>query len=169
MEILGQFGVQPLLLLAQVINFLILFFVLRKFLYAPILKILAERRERIAKGLEQARESEVILAQAKKTREQEIHQAHQEAQSIIKQATDTASSIVQEAQDKTKAEVKAMMVAFQQELAREKEQVWTDVKTRVAELVVLSLEKVTGQTLTKATQKETIKRAVRELHEQQTA
>jgi len=43
MDILNQFGIKPVLLAAQVVNFLALLFILKKFLYQPILKVLKTR------------------------------------------------------------------------------------------------------------------------------
>jgi F-type H+-transporting ATPase subunit b len=62
MDILHEFGVQPILLLAQIVNFAILFFLLRKFLYGPLLKILEQRRNTIKESLKNAEKIEKQLA-----------------------------------------------------------------------------------------------------------
>jgi len=51
MEILKEFGIQPTLLLAQIVNFLIILFVLKKFFYKPIIKVLDARKKRIEVSL----------------------------------------------------------------------------------------------------------------------
>src|SRR3989338_11698691 len=61
MEILNQFGVNPILLLAQVVNFLILLLILKKFLYKPILKVLEERKKKIEESLKNTEEIEKKL------------------------------------------------------------------------------------------------------------
>ena len=50
MELLGNLGINGKLFMAQLINFAILFFILRKFAYQPILKVLDERKDKIDKG-----------------------------------------------------------------------------------------------------------------------
>ena len=53
-KILSDFGVQPILLLAQIVNFLILLILLKKFLYKPILQVLEKRKETIDEATKQA-------------------------------------------------------------------------------------------------------------------
>ena len=57
MEIIKNFGVEPVLLVAQIINFLIILFILKKFLYKPVLDTLKKREDSIKEGLKQAEES----------------------------------------------------------------------------------------------------------------
>ena len=47
MEIIKQFGINPILLAAQVVNFIVLLFIFKKLLYKPILKVLDERKKKI--------------------------------------------------------------------------------------------------------------------------
>ena len=61
MDILNQFGISPVLLTAQVVNFLVLLFILKKLLYGPLLKVLAERRKKIEDSLKNAEEIELRL------------------------------------------------------------------------------------------------------------
>ena len=69
MDILSQFGVKPILLAAQVVNFLILLFILKKFLYGPILKVLSERRKKIEDSLKNVEEIEKRYNEMKEIRE----------------------------------------------------------------------------------------------------
>jgi F0F1-type ATP synthase membrane subunit b/b' len=54
METLGQFGLKPILFVAQVVNFLIIAWVLNRFLIRPLMANMKARREKIAQGLEDA-------------------------------------------------------------------------------------------------------------------
>ena len=69
MDILNQFGVQPILLAAQVVNFLILLFILKKFLYGPILKVLDSRKKTIEQSLKNAEEIERRLLETTEEKE----------------------------------------------------------------------------------------------------
>ena len=66
MEILKNFGFEPVFFIAQIVNFLILFFVFKRFLYKPILKLLKERAREITKGLEDADNAKKTLEDAEK-------------------------------------------------------------------------------------------------------
>src|SRR5437870_10658982 len=57
MEILKNFGFEPILFIAQIVNFVIIYLILKKFLYKPVLKLLKDRKQTIAGGLKQAEES----------------------------------------------------------------------------------------------------------------
>ncbi len=78
-----QLGIEPNLLLAQIVNFLIIFFVLSKLLYKPILGMLEKRKKEIAEGLsltEKMREEEEKLNARK---EKILEEARHEARGIV--------------------------------------------------------------------------------------
>ena len=61
MNIFQNFGVNPILLLAQIVNFLIILYVLKRFMYKPVLNILKNREDEIKKGIEDAQIAEEKL------------------------------------------------------------------------------------------------------------
>ncbi len=72
MEILNNFGFEPILFVAQIVNFVIIYLLLKKFLYKPVLKLLKERRDIITKGLKQAEESARLLEETVQKEEKDI-------------------------------------------------------------------------------------------------
>ena len=66
MEFLKEFGIQPTLLIAQIVNFLIILFILKKFFYKPIIKLLDDRKKKIEESLKNA---ELIEERLKQTEE----------------------------------------------------------------------------------------------------
>lgn len=83
MEILSKFGFEPVLFAAQIVNFLILAFVFKRFLYKPILKVLKERQGKIEKGLLDAEEAQIKLAAAEEKKDAIIKAASIEAEHIL--------------------------------------------------------------------------------------
>ena len=108
MEILNQFGVQPILLAAQVVNFFILLFLLKKFLYGPILKVLNERKKRIEDSLKNAEEIEKRLQETNEKIDQMLAKASKEGQEVIDEATAQANLIIEDS--KTRAEAAAQKI-----------------------------------------------------------
>src|SRR3989344_6794797 len=123
MEILKQFGIDPLLLAAQVVNFLILLFILKKFLYKPVLKVLDERKVRIETSLKNAEEIEKRLILTEEEKEKILAKASIEAQKMLDQtkkeievlreemmqnAKDQADDVVKKGQEFAKNEVEKM-------------------------------------------------------------
>ena len=89
-QLFTQFGVDWQLLLAQVINFAILVFLLQRFAYKPVMNMLAERRRKIAEGLSASEESKRKLAEASEMQKQILLRAEEEALGVVNAAEDVA-------------------------------------------------------------------------------
>jgi F-type H+-transporting ATPase subunit b len=146
MDALNSLGIDWKLLLAQIINFLILFLILRKFLFAPIVKMLGERKDKIAKGLKDAQSAQERLDEASAEAKKVVSKAMHEAQTIIasakKEAEDQKNKIIAEAQEKA---TKTIQEAKERAKAEEDKLV-AHSKSRLGELVVVALEKILGTT-----------------------
>lgn len=91
MELLfHELGINGYTLLAQIVNFLILLFVLRKFLYNPLLKFMEKRKYIIEDGLENAKKAEIELKEIHKIKQNTINQAEKEADIIIERSKKSA-------------------------------------------------------------------------------
>ena len=92
-------------LLVQILNFTLLFLIIRAFVVKPIMKMMQQRRETLEQGLEDAQ----IASKARENAEQEaqtiITQAQQKASRIIQEATERAEVVGQEIQMKAKEEI----------------------------------------------------------------
>jgi F-type H+-transporting ATPase subunit b len=101
-ELLATFGVNWKLLLIQAINFGALLAILTYFLYKPVLKIIDERREKIAEGVRTAEAAARRLAEAKEEGESIVGSAAREAESLVAasrgRAEERAEDIVQTAE-----------------------------------------------------------------------
>jgi len=157
MDFLKDFGVQPMLLAAQVVNFLILLFILKKLLYGPILKVLAERKKKIEDSLKNAEEIEKRLLQTEEEKEKVLEKASllDEAKKEIEimkeegkaQAESLAAQIIQKGEVEARAQAEALRV---------------EVMGRVADIVGIGMEKVTGKIIDKK-QKEIIEKSMRNI------
>lgn len=163
MNFLSDFGVQPILLLAQIVNFAILLLILKKFLYKPLLKMLEERKKTIADSLQNAEEIEKRLAQVTTEREEQLKKASKEAEAIIKDATASANQIITEAHDKASSDIEEMVAKAHQSIELDKEKMRQEIRAELAGLVVSGLEKVTGKVLSEKDQKEMVHRSIKEL------
>src|SRR3989344_1626514 len=85
-EIIKAFGIDWRLLTIQLINFGLLMFLLYRFLYKPILKLLDERKNKIAKGVHDAEAAERTLGEIERERSVKIVQAEKEADTLIEHA-----------------------------------------------------------------------------------
>ncbi len=142
MEALESLGIDWKLLLSQIVNFLILLFILKKFLYGPIVRMLSDRRERVAKSMEDCKAAEEKLANAevesKKILDKAVDEADKIAKAAKKSAQDEASKILSDASQK------AQKISQNAKLAaeREKDQIVAKAKKNLAELVTIATEKI---------------------------
>lgn len=160
MEMLQTFGINPLLLLAQIVNFLILLLLLKKFMYKPILKVLDERREKIAESIKNAEKIELQLQKTEADREKKLEDASKEADKLLKEATKSAQDIISDAELKASLRVDEMMKEGKEVLKNERQKIEQEIKAEISDLVVLSLEKVLNQVIKDKAQKELIKKTV---------
>lgn len=162
-EIVNQFGIQPIFLAAQVVNFLLLLFILKKILYKPLLKVLDERRQKIAESLKNAEEIENKLAKTEEDREKKLEVATKEAKKIIEEATKNAGTILEEAHTKAANDIAEMIQSAQNQIRSDREKMQQEIREELAELVIVSLEKITGKALNSKDQKTLIDKTIKEL------
>lgn len=163
MEIFEQFGINGWLLAAQVVNFLILLFILKKFFYKPLLKVLDERKQKIAQSMKNAEEIEKTLAKTEEDREKKLEKAADEAKKIIGDAQKSAVDIIEEARSKASDDIAEMVKKGQASLESEKERLHQEIRAELAEIVGIALEKVTDKALTSKEQKALIEKSVKEI------
>lgn len=158
-----DFGIQPVLLAAQVVNFLILLFILKKFLYGPILKVLETRKTRIAESLKQAEDIEKRLAEISEEEQKRILKAAQEGEKIIKEATDASVQIIEDGKKKYEEIVGKAAEDAKAQSEMEHVRLMQEVKANLAEVVGVALEKVTGKVLTEKDKKDILEKQVKNL------
>jgi F-type H+-transporting ATPase subunit b len=90
LQLFTQFGVDWKLLLAQVVNFAILIFLLQRFAYKPVIKMLDERRAKIKEGIEASAASKQKLAEAEETKKEILVKAENDALAVVGAAQGTA-------------------------------------------------------------------------------
>ena len=122
--------------------FLIVFFVLRKFAWKPILASLDEREKNISGSLETAERVKREMAQLKSENEELMARAREERSAMLKEARDTKDKIVAEAKDQAKVEANKIIADAQQQINAQKMAALTEVKNEVGKLVVEVTEKI---------------------------
>src|SRR5579871_564861 len=92
-ELLSQLGIDWHLLLSQAVNFFLLLFVLWRFVYKPLLKLLHDRRDRIAEGLTKADEADRRLLQVDETSRQKLKEADAQAIALLRKTETEAKAV----------------------------------------------------------------------------
>lgn len=162
MEILEQFGIQPILLAAQIVNFLILLFILRKFLYGPILKVLDERKRKIADSLKNAEEIERRLKEIAEKEAEAILRSAKEGERIIKDASDYAVQLIEKGKKDYGNLINKGVEDVRKMHEFEKEIIMKEIKEDLAGLIILTFEKIIGKSA-REEQKKVIEREVKDI------
>lgn len=153
-ELITKLGIEWKLIIAQIINFTILLFVLKKFLYAPLVKFMNVRKEKIIAGLEKAEQAEQAFEKLQEQKEQEFAKIHKQAQSIIVKAKETGDQKQQEII--TAAEKKAQKVIddAKTQIHAEKKEMIKQVRSDIADLIAEATSKILEQEMTEQKQKD---------------
>ncbi|HVG15923.1 MAG TPA: F0F1 ATP synthase subunit B [Chitinophagaceae bacterium] len=144
--------------------FIIVFVILKKFAWKPILESLNLREKGIADSLETADRVKREMAQLKSENEDLLAKAREERGAMLKDARDTKDRIVNEAREQAKVEANKIISEAQQAIQAQKMAAITDVKNQLGKLVVEVTEKVLRKELSnKEAQEEHIKGLVEEV------
>ncbi|RME07520.1 MAG: ATP synthase F0 subunit B, partial [Anaerolineae bacterium] len=139
-------------LLVQIFNFLIMFVVLKEWVYKPILNLLEKRRETIAQSLEDAR----VAAEARSNAEAEANKiladAQAKASEIVREATERAKAVESEIKKAAEAEAAKIRQAAQEEAQGERDRILADLRGQIAALAMAASQKLIGEALTEERQ-----------------
>lgn len=143
-----DFGVDRAHLIAQIISFAIVAFLLHRYAYKPILQVLEERRQKIAAGLANAEKIKAELAKTEAARQEVLNQANVQANRLIEEARAAAERFREQKNQETVVQVNQLIEkakeANETELARMK----TELRREMVRLVSETTARVTGKILT---------------------
>jgi F-type H+-transporting ATPase subunit b len=140
----------------QFFALVILVALLKGWLYEPVLKVLEERKARIAKGLEDARQAAIARdnadAEAKKIMEEARVQAGKEVQTRIATAEETATGITAKANE----DAKAIIANAREEAEEERNRILSELRNQVAAISIAAANKLVGEALDENRQRQII-------------
>jgi len=141
-EIISVFGINWKLLIIQIVNFGVLLLLLRHFLYKPLLRIIEERRRKIAEGLTDAAEAKNALL--KLDLEKAAHEKYllEESDRVVKDAREKAREEEKEILRKAEEKRALILKDAEREGAGEKEKILSGAKEEIVRMAVLAAEKI---------------------------
>ena len=165
MEIIKNFGVDPVLLAAQIFNFLIVFFVLKKFLYKPILDLLQKRQGAIREGIKQAEEAKIKLEKVVIEERNILRNAQLQAKKIIEEAKTESIELTKRMNDSAKKQGEKMLNDAKDQILRESKDAEKRLAVNISKLAVSFLEKSLNGFFTPKEQKEVVSNALMKILE----
>ncbi len=162
MDFLKDFGVEPILLLAQMVNFAILLFILKRFLYKPILKVLEERKNKIATSMKQSEQIQKKFEELDAKQQEILDNARNESAQIIDAAKSEAKTLANQIQIEASNQAQQALKRAQETLALEKQKMISDAKKEIVGVVTSATQKVIGKMMTKKDKDRLVTEAVNE-------
>jgi F-type H+-transporting ATPase subunit b len=149
-------GINAGYLLMQIFGISVLTIILGHFLYQPILNVLEERKRRIAKGLEDARQASIARdnadAEAKKILEAARAEAAKVRQEAMAQAEETRKGILAQAEN----EAKEVVANARTDAEEERNRILSELRGQVAAIAVAAANKLVGEAIDEKRQHELI-------------
>ncbi|HVP81006.1 MAG TPA: F0F1 ATP synthase subunit B [Thermodesulfobacteriota bacterium] len=158
----ASLGINPALLVVFIINFIILFVLLRLFLYAPVMKVLDERAKRTREAMELADATKKEFEQAKEEVQRQIEKGRQEGQAIIAQALQTGERLREESRAEATKQAQVLIDRARSELEAERDKIVGDLRREFVDISIAAAEKVIKETLDKERHRKLIEETLQE-------
>jgi len=146
-QIADTFGVDWPHLIAQIISFSIVCFLLQRFAYKPVLKMLEQRRQQIAEGVADREKIRSELAQAEAKCHEIVLQANVQAKLLIEEARKSAARLEQQENQRAIAAAEQIILKARDVAAQEHTRMLADLKREVGQLVIQTVANTMGRVL----------------------
>jgi F-type H+-transporting ATPase subunit b len=158
-----QFGFNKALFFSQLISFLIVALLLRKFAYKPIVNILEQRRAEIAQSLANAEKIRQQLAETEAASQKILAEANAQANKLIEEARQAAAKVQEQETQRAIAAAEQIIAKAREAAALDHQRMLQDLKKEIGQLVVRTTAQVTGKILSLDDQKRLVDEASRQI------
>jgi len=153
---LAGLGISLPTLLAQIVNFIILFGLLYLVAYKPIMRMLDERSRKIKESMEQTEFIKEQAAHAEEEAKKRIETASKEGQEVIARAARMGEELRQESEQKARQDAETLIARARMEIQRERDEAIDELRKEFADLTILAAEKVIERSLDKEAHRQVI-------------
>jgi F-type H+-transporting ATPase subunit b len=161
--LIEAFDVNLVGLTMQVINFLLLLYLLNRFLFKPLLARMDERGEKIAKGLEDAETAARDRELARAEREAAVSEARKEAADMLARANKIAEDTRKEILDQARSEAEKVTARAREEIVAEKDRAMAEIRGQVADLALAAAGKLVRREMDGPTQRRLVEEFLSEV------
>jgi F-type H+-transporting ATPase subunit b len=134
-------------LLTQILGITALLLILTAFVYKPMLRVLDERKARIAKGLEDARQASIARENADMEAKRILDEARAEAANARREAVVAAENAAKDVEVKAREDARAIIANAQAEATEERNRILADLRGQVAAISIAAANKLVGESL----------------------
>jgi F-type H+-transporting ATPase subunit b len=164
MELIKNFGLDPVLLGAQIVNFIIIAFILKRFLYKPLLAMLKKREESIKQGLSQAEQGRKLLEDTLVKEKEILKKAKQQAEILLKDSRNQALLQLEKAEGSAKQQSERILEDAKVQIELSAKETEKKLTTYVGKLAIELLAKSSEKLFSQKEQKEIMERALKNIN-----
>ncbi len=162
MEGLASLGINLPTLVAQIVNFVVLFGLLYLVAYKPVMRMLDERSRRVKESMEQTEFARQQAERAEEETKKRIEAAGKEGQELVARAARTGEEVRRQAQQEARQDAESLIARARVEIQRERDEAIDELRTEFADLAILAAEKVIERSLDKEAHRELIDKVLEE-------
>ncbi len=162
MEGLASLGISLPTLLAQIVNFAVLFGLLYLLAYKPVMRMLDERAGKVKESMEQTEYIKEQAAHAEEEAERRIEAASKEGQEVVARAVRSGEGVRQQAQQEARQDAEVLIARARTEIQRERDDAVDELRREFADLTILAAGKVIDRSLDKEAHRQLIDKTLEE-------
>lgn len=163
MEIINNFGIDPVLLGAQIVNFLIILYILKRFLYKPVLDVLKKRQEAIKEGLAEAEEASLALEKALEQEKKILKKAREQANKVVNDSKTQAETAATEIESEVKRHADKIIKDARIQTEQETKEAEKHLTEKISKLSLKLLDKALREMFTEKEEKQLIEKAIKQI------
>jgi F-type H+-transporting ATPase subunit b len=147
LEILGRLGFDWKLALMNLVNVGILFVLLKRYLFRPVIAMIDERRRVIKDGVDNALQAKTELLMAERRAQELIDDAKVEANKIVEVSHNEAKRVGEQIKTKAKEEIELLIAQAKRNIEIDKKEMKDTLRKETVQIVVLAVEKILSEKL----------------------
>ena len=151
--IAGTLGLNLVGLAWHTVNFLVLLFLLYRFLFNPVRGMLDARAARVRESMEQAEQARRAAEQAEADRQALLAETRREAEQIRQRADEQAKRIAADLEARAQERAKHILDQAEASIQQERQKMMAEVRAQIADLLVTAVDRVTRQAIDQSTQR----------------
>lgn len=133
--------------MTQILGFLIVLWIMKRFAWKPLLRMLEDRKERIRSELEEAERRKEDAGKLRQQYEDKLKSIDAEARARLQEAVKNAQKVASEIKEEARADVKEMLGRARDEIERDRAQALAELRNEVVNMAVRASEKILRETL----------------------
>lgn len=147
LENLGKIGFEWKMALFNLVNFLILFLILKRYFFAPIMKNIREREDQVNDSVDNIQKAKTEIQMAERRAQEIVDMAKVEANKVAERAFENAKHISADMTERAQKEIEILVAQAKRMIAKEKAELRAGLEQEMGKLIVLAVEKIIAERL----------------------